>query len=53
MLVAACFGFTGNWRLPTPMDSGLLVLTGLLSGAAYYLLIETFVLAESAIAAPF
>jgi drug/metabolite transporter (DMT)-like permease len=53
MLVAACFGFTGNWRLPTPMDFGLLVLTGLLSGAAYYLLIETFVLAESAIVAPF
>ena len=34
MLVAACFGFTGNWRLPTPMDFGVLVLTGLLSGAA-------------------
>jgi drug/metabolite transporter (DMT)-like permease len=53
MLVVACFGFTGNWHLPTPIDFGLLVLTGLLSGAAHYLLIETFVLAEAAIVAPF
>jgi len=53
MLVAACFAFAGNWRLPTMMDFALLVLTGLLSGAAHYLLIETFVLVEAAIVAPF
>lgn len=53
MLVASGFAFDGTWRLPTLPDFGLLVLTGLLSGAAHYLLIETFVLAEAAIVAPF
>ena len=53
MLVASGFAVDGSWRLPTPFDFGLLVLTGLLSGAAHYLLIETFVLAEAAVVAPF
>ncbi len=53
MLVAACFLLDGTWRLPTLFDFYLLILTGLLSGAAHYLLIETFVLAEAAVVAPF
>lgn len=53
MLVAAGFAFDGTWRLPTPVDFGFLIITGLLSGAAHYLLIETFVLAEAAVVAPF
>ena len=53
MLVAVCFDFAGNWRLPRLMDFALRMLTGLLSGAAHYLLIETFVLAEAVIVAPF
>ena len=53
MLVAVCFGFAGNWGLPRLMDFALRMLTGLLSGAAHYLLIETFVLAEAVIVAPF
>ncbi|NKB57589.1 MAG: EamA family transporter [Alphaproteobacteria bacterium] len=53
MLAASGFAFDGSWRLPTLLDFSFLVLTGLLSGAAHYLLIETFVLAEAAIVAPF
>ena len=53
MLTASGFAFDGSWRLPTLFDFSLLVLTGLLSGAAHYLLIETFVLAEAAVVAPF
>lgn len=53
MLVAAGFMFDGSWRTPTPLDFGMLILTGLLSGAAHYLLIETFVLAEAAVVSPF
>lgn len=53
MLVASGFAFDGSWRSPTPIDFCLLALTGLLSGAAHYLLIETFVRAEAAVVAPF
>ncbi len=53
ILAASGFAFDGSWRLPTLFDFSLLMLTGLLSGAAHYLLIETFVLAEAAVVAPF
>jgi len=53
MLAASAFAFDGTWRLPSPLDFGYLILAGLLSGAAHYLLIETFVLAEAAVVAPF
>jgi drug/metabolite transporter (DMT)-like permease len=53
MVAASGFAFDGSWRLPTVIDFSFLVLTGLLSGAAHYLLIETFVLAEAAVVAPF
>ena len=53
MLAASGFAFDGSWQLPTLSDFSFLVLTGLLSGAAHYLLIETFVLAEAAVVAPF
>ncbi len=53
ILTASYFAFDGSWRLPTMVDFSFLVLTGLLSGAAHYLLIETFVLAEAAVVAPF
>ena len=53
MLAAAGFAFDGSWRMPTLFDFGLLVITGLLSAAAHYLLIETFVLAEAAVVSPF
>ncbi|MDD9929310.1 MAG: DMT family transporter [Rhodospirillaceae bacterium] len=53
MIAAACFMFDGTWRMPDAVDFGLLVMTGLLSGAAHYLLIETFVRAEAAVVVPF
>ena len=53
MLAASGFAFDGGWRTPTLIDFSMLVLTGLLSGAAHYLLIETFVLAEAAVVSPF
>lgn len=42
-----------GWRTPTPTDVALLALTGLLLGAAHFLLIETFRLAEAVVVAPF
>ena len=53
MIVAAFFVFEDTWRLPGAVDFSLLVLTGLLSGGAHYLLIETFVRAEAAVVVPF
>ena len=53
MLTASGFAFDGSWRMPTPIGFSMLILTGLLSGAAHYLLIETFVLAEVAVVSPF
>ena len=53
MIVAAFFVFEDTWRLPGAGDFSLLVLTGLLSGGAHYLLIETFVRAEAAGVVPF
>lgn len=53
MIAAACFMFDGTWRMPDAVDFSLLMLTGLLSGAAHYLLIETFVRAEAAVVVPF
>ena len=53
MIAAANFMFDGTWRMPDAVDFSLLVMTGLLSGAAHYLLIETFVRAEAAVVVPF
>ena len=53
MIAAASFMFDGTWRMPDAVDFSLLVMTGLLSGAAHYLLIETFVRAEAAVVVPF
>lgn len=53
MLTASGFAFDGSWRMPTPIGFSMLLLTGLLSGAAHYLLIETFVLAEVVAVSPF
>ena len=53
MIAAVLFVFEDTWRLPGAVDFGLLVLTGLLSGGAHYLLIETFVRAEAAVVVPF
>jgi drug/metabolite transporter (DMT)-like permease len=43
----------GDWQMPLPGEFGLMVLTGLMSGSAHFLLIEAFVLAEAAVVAPF
>jgi drug/metabolite transporter (DMT)-like permease len=42
-----------GWRLPTLGDMGLLVLSRFLIGAAQYLLIEAFRLAQADLVAPF
>ena len=42
-----------GWRLPTLIDLGLMALSGLLIGAAHYLLIEAFRYAEAGLIAPF
>ena len=51
-MVSGC-AFEGTWRHPSTADFGLLVLTGLLSGLAHYLLIKTFVLAVAVFVASF
>ncbi|MEX2616758.1 MAG: DMT family transporter [Alphaproteobacteria bacterium] len=43
----------GNWQAPPLSDFGWMVLTGVMSGIAHYLLIEAFVVAEAALVAPF
>lgn len=43
----------GGWQMPPIPELGLMILTGLMSGAAHYLLIEAFVAAEAAVVAPF
>tara|TARA_Y100000766_G_C18806652_1_gene555817 strand:- start:837 stop:1040 length:204 start_codon:yes stop_codon:yes gene_type:complete len=50
--VSGC-DFEGTWRHPSTADFSLLVLTGLLSGLAHYLLIETLVLTVAVVVAPF
>ena len=42
LVVSGC-AFEGTWRPPSTADFGLLVLTGLLSGLAHYLLIGFFI----------
>jgi len=42
-----------GWRVPTAVDVGLLACSGLLIGAAHYLLIEAFRFAEAGLIAPF
>ena len=39
--------------MPPLTDFGLMVLTGFMSGAAHYLLIEAFVVGEAALVSPF
>jgi len=45
--------FTMGWRMPALGDMALLVLSGFLIGAAQYLLIEAFRLAQAGLVAPF
>jgi|APSaa5957512535_1039671.scaffolds.fasta_scaffold60531_2 drug/metabolite transporter (DMT)-like permease len=54
VIIAGLFtaGF-GDWRWLTAMDVGLMALTGLLSGAAHYLLIQAFATSEASLVAPF
>lgn len=42
-----------GWRMPAPGDMTLLALSGFLIGAAQYLLIEAFRLAQAGLVAPF
>lgn len=42
-----------GWRLPEPGDLALLAVSGLLLGAAQYLMIEAFRLAQAGLVAPF
>ena len=48
-LLTAPFG----WRMPTAGDLALMALSGIVLGAAHYLIIEAFRLAEAALVAPF
>jgi len=50
---AAGVAFAASWTMPEPAHLGVLVLSALLIGAAHYLHIEAFRLAEAATVAPF
>lgn len=53
MLAGLLTFFSGDWPMPPLTDFGLMVLTGFMSGAAHYLLIEAFVVGEAALVSPF
>ncbi|HSS63327.1 MAG TPA: DMT family transporter [Gammaproteobacteria bacterium] len=53
VLLAGLVFFPAGWRLPDPLDFLLMGLAGGLMGAAHYLHIEAFRLAEAAVIAPF
>ena len=53
VILAGLFTLPFGWRLPSPVDFGLLALSGCLIGSAHYLLIEAFRLAEAGLIAPF
>lgn len=42
-----------GWRVPTPFDLGLMALSGIVLGAAHYLIIESLRLAQAALVVPF
>lgn len=53
VLGAGLIFFPGGWRVPDPADFLFMGLAGGLMGAAHYLHIEAFRLAEAAVIAPF
>ena len=51
--VAGLLTLPFGWRMPSPLDFGLLALSGLLLGTGHYFLIEAFRHAEAGLIAPF